>query len=81
MVVLSLVVEHGLGGSQDLLGVALGLQRRGSVVGVRGLSCTSVCGLFLDPGLNPCPLHWQADSHPLCNQGSPAPSFINYIFQ
>ena len=20
---------------------------------------------FLDQGLNPCPLHWQADSHPL----------------
>ena len=72
---------RALGGSQDLLGVALGLQRRGWVVGVRGLGCTSVCGIFLGPGLNPCPLHWQADSHPLCNQGSPAPSFINYIFQ
>ena len=23
------------------------------------------------PGLNPCPLHWQADSQPLCHQGSP----------
>ena len=20
------------------------------------------CGVFLDQGLNPCPLHWQADS-------------------
>ena len=25
-------------------------------------SCSSACGIFLDNGLNPCPLHWQADS-------------------
>ena len=61
--------------------VALGLQRRGSAVVVHALSCTSAWGIFPDPGLNPRPLHWQADSHPLCNQRSPAPSFINYIFQ
>ena len=23
------------------------------------------------PGFEPCPLHWQADSQPLCHQGSP----------
>ena len=28
-------------------------------------------GIFLDQGLNVCPLHWQADSYPLCHQGSP----------
>ena len=34
------------------------------------------------PGLEPvCPLHWQADSQPLCHQGSPpAGSFFNYKF-
>ena len=26
------------------------------------------CGLFPDQGLNPCPLHWQADSQPLRHQ-------------
>ena len=27
-------------------------------------------GVFLDQGSNPCPLHWQAASYPLCHQGS-----------
>ena len=27
--------------------------------------------LFLDQGLNACPLHWQRDSSPLDHQGSP----------
>ena len=34
-----------------------------------GLSCSSPCGIFPDQGLNPCLLHWQADS-PLSHQGS-----------
>ena len=29
------------------------------------------CGNLLDQESNPCPLHWQADSYPLRNQGSP----------
>ena len=33
------------------------------------------CGIFLDQGLNPCPLHWQAYSYPL-HQGSP---WIHYL--
>ena len=36
-----------------------------------GLSCSTSCGIFLDQGLNPCPLHWQVDSQPLRHQGSP----------
>ena len=39
------------------------------VVVVHGLSCSVACGIFLEQGLNPCPLHWQADSHPLYHQG------------
>ena len=42
--------------------VAHRLQSTGSVVVVYGLSCSAACGFFLDQGLNPCPLHWQADS-------------------
>ena len=34
----------------------------GSVVVMHGCSCLAACGIFLDQGLNPCPLHWQADS-------------------
>ena len=43
----------------------------GSVVVVHRLGCSMACGLFLDRGLNPCLLHWQADSLPLSHQGSP----------
>ena len=42
--------------------VARGLQSAGSVVVAHGLSCSTACGIFLDQGLDPCPLHWQADS-------------------
>ena len=35
------------------------LQHMGSVVIAHGLSCSMVCGIFLDQGSNPCPLHWQ----------------------
>ena len=38
------------------------LQHAGSVVVAHGLSCSAACGIFLDQGSNPCPLHWQADS-------------------
>ena len=43
----------------------------GSVVVAHGPSCSAACGIFPDQGSNPCPLHWQADSQPLCHQGSP----------
>ena len=32
--------------------------------------CSTACGIFLNQGLNPCPLHWQADSYPLHSQGN-----------
>ena len=35
---------------------------------MRGLSCSRACGIFPDQGSNPYPLHWQADSYPLCHQ-------------
>ena len=48
-----------------------GLQRVGhNWVLTRGLRCSVACGVFLDQGLNPCLLHWQADSLPLSLQGS-----------
>ena len=43
----------------------------GSVVVAHELSCSAACGIFPDQGLNPCPLHWQADSQPLRHRGSP----------
>ena len=38
------------------------LQHPGLAVAAHGLSCSMACGIFPDQGLNPCPLHWQADS-------------------
>ena len=37
-----------------------GVQASGGVV--LRLSCPVACGIFPDQRLNPCPLHWQADS-------------------
>ena len=36
--------------------VACGLQSAGSVVVVHRVNCSAACGIFLDQGLNPCPL-------------------------
>ena len=43
----------------------------GSVVVAHGLSCSLASGIFLDQGLNPFLLRWQADSSPLSHRGSP----------
>ena len=38
--------------------------------------------VFPDQGLNPCLLHWQADSLPLSHQGSPLRNiFQNLVFE
>ena len=44
--VASLFVEHRLYGVWA------------SVVAALRLSCSMTCGIFLDQGWNPCPLHW-----------------------
>ena len=44
----------------------------GSVVVALGLSYSMACGIFLDQGLNLCPLHWRMDSQPLDHLGTPA---------
>ena len=36
-----------------------------------GLPFPQLQGIFPTQGLNPCLLHWQADSFPLSQQGSP----------
>ena len=44
-----------------------------------GLSCSVACGIFPDQGPNPCPLHWQVDSQPLCHQRCPYISDFIYL--
>ena len=36
-------------------------QNMGSVL-VHGIICSAACGIFLNQGLDPCALHWQANS-------------------
>ena len=66
----------GLSLSRPLLLRSTGSRRAGSVIVAHGLSCSAACGIFPDQGLNPCPLHWQADSQPLRHHGSPLICFL-----
>ena len=52
----SVVVAHGLSSCGSWA-----LERRLSGV-MHRLCCSVACGIFLDQGSNPCPLHWQVDS-------------------
>ena len=47
-----------------------------SAVVAHGLNCYAACGIFPDPGRNPCLLHWQVDCLWLSHQGSPR----SYLF-
>ena len=61
----------GLSLSRPLLLRSTGSRRAGSVVVAHGPSCSAACGILPYQGSNPCPPHRQADSQPLCHQGSP----------
>ena len=67
----------GLSLSWPLLLRSAGSRRAGSVVVAHGPICSAACGIFPDQGSNPCPLHRQADSQPLCHQGSPTLLIFN----
>ncbi|XP_059970716.1 proline-rich nuclear receptor coactivator 1 isoform X2 [Mesoplodon densirostris] len=53
-----------------------GSGRAGSAAMAHGPSRSTACGIFLDRGTNPCPLHRQAYSQPLRHQGSPSIHFL-----
>ena len=69
----------GLSLSRPLLLRSTRSRRAGSAVVAHGPSCSAACGILPDQGSNPCPLHWQADSQPLCHQGSPVTSLFKKI--
>ena len=71
----------GLSLSWPLLLRSTGSRRAGSVIVSHGPSCSTACGIFPDQDSNPCPLHWQADSQPLCHQGSPPLLFFSCLPQ
>ena len=87
---LSLVVASGGHSSSRCAGLSLSgplllrstsSRRAGSVVVAHGPSCSTACGIFPDQGSNLCPLHWQADSQPLCHQGSPCCIFLDSTYK
>ena len=59
-------------GLEASVAAARTLESVASAVLAQGISCSVACGIFPDQGLNPCPLQWWADSHPLHHQGSPS---------
>ena len=69
----------GLSLSRPLLLRSTGSRRAGSVIVAHGPSCSAACGIFPNQGLNPCALHWQADSQPLHHQGSPWHHFLKSL--
>ena len=69
----------GLSLSPPLLLWSTGSRRAGSVVVAHRPSCSAACGIFPDQGLNPCPLHWQADSQLLRHQERPP--FLTFELQ
>ena len=68
----------GLSLSRPLLPRSTASRRAGSAIVAHGPSRSAACGIFLDQGSNPCPLHWQADSQPLRHQRSPK-TLISYL--
>ena len=69
----------GLSLSRPLLLRSTSSRRAGSVIVAHGPGCSAACGIFPDQGLNPCPLHRQADSQPLRHQGSPCLSLFTLL--
>ena len=76
----SLVVASGDHSSSRCAGLSLSRPRllrstgsrcTGPVTVAHRPSCSATCGILPDQGSNPCPLHRQADSQPLCHQGRP----------
>ncbi|XP_067586866.1 NADH dehydrogenase [ubiquinone] 1 alpha subcomplex assembly factor 2 isoform X2 [Pseudorca crassidens] len=53
-----------------------GSRLAGPAAMAHGPSRSVACGILPDWGTNPCPLHRQADSQPLCHQGSPTNIFL-----
>ena len=54
------------------------LEHAGSIVVAHGLSCPEACEIFLDKGLNLCPLHCEADST-TGSPGKPSKLFLKKI--
>ena len=61
----------GLSPLRPLLLRSTGSRHADSAIVAHGPSHSAACGILRDQGSYPCPLPRQADSQPLCHQGSP----------
>ena len=75
-VVGSLVMEHGLWSTRASVIKAPGHEGAGPMVVMHGLRCSPACEIVPGLGSNLCLLHWQEDSSPLDDQGSPSTFFF-----
>ena len=55
------------------------LQNSGSVIMAHRFSSSEACGIFLDQGSNPCTMHWQVESYPLCHHRNPESLFLKLV--
>ena len=67
--------EHVGSGNSCVSSSGAGAPDPGSLVVTCGLRCSIARGILPDQRSNPCPLHLQADSQPLNDQGSPLNTF------
>ena len=58
-----------------------GSRAQAQQLGHMGFSCAVACGILAGQGLNPRPLHWQMESHPLYHRGSPVLFCFVYFLQ
>ena len=72
LIAVAFVAEPGLCGMWASVFAVLGFYSISLIVVAHRLSCSEACGIFPDPGLNLCLLHWQADTLPLSHQASPS---------
>ena len=66
----------GLPPPRPLLLRSTGSRRAGPAIAAHGPSRSAARGIPPDQGPNPRPPHRQADSQPLCHQGSPGIAFL-----
>ena len=67
--------EHVGSGNSCVSSSGAGAPDPGLLVVTCRLRCSIACGILPDQRSNPCPLHLQADSQPLSDQGSPLNTF------
>ena len=80
IVVASLLWTMGSRATQASVDAVPRLWPTGLIFLAHRLSCSTACGVFPAPGIEPMSLHWQVNSSPVSHQGSPYLPFLKWIF-